>query len=203
MKLFYSKGACSLVVRIVLNELNMDFEEEEVDLRSKKTAKGTDFLTINPKGAVPALMLDSQQVLTENQVILQYLADNSPGQTLLAPIQTLGRYQTLELLNYISTELHKSIGLFFNPKFPESEKTNLLLPTILMKFGFLDACLSKTPYLSGKEFTLPDAYLYVMLRWADHFKMDLSQYTHLGQFKARLETYPSVITSLRQEGLYP
>ena len=89
MKLFYYKGACSLVVRIVLNELDRHFEDEAVDLRAKKTAGGEDYWVINPKGSVPALRLDNGDVITENQVILQYLADTTPGQKLLAPVGDL------------------------------------------------------------------------------------------------------------------
>ena len=99
MKLYYYKAACSLVVRIILNELDITFQDEAVDLKAKKTAGGENYLEINPKGAVPALLLDNGVVLTENQVILQYLADTTSGQKLLAPVGDLKRYQTLERMS--------------------------------------------------------------------------------------------------------
>lgn len=201
MKLYYYKAACSLVVRIIMNEMGIDFQDEEVDLRAKKTAGGENYLTINPKGAVPALGLDNGDVLTENQVILQYLADTTPDQKLLAPVGDLKRYHTLEWLNFISTELHKSVGLFFVPTVTEEFKTKVLTPMIMMKFGHIDKRLAKGPYLMGDHFTLPDAYLFVIVMWTHHFKLDLSAYTHLGKFMDNLQSRPSVIKSLKQEGL--
>lgn len=199
MKFYYCKSACSLVVRIVLNELNLTFQDEEVDLRAKKTATDENFLTINPKGTVPAIRLDNGEVLTENQVILQYLADTTTGQKLLAPVGDFKRYRTLEWLNYISTELHKSIGMFFNPALPEEVKINVLTPMILVRFAYLNERLAKGSFLMGDQFTLPDAYLFVMLRWAHYFKMDLSAYDHLEQFIERIQTRPAVMKSLQQE----
>ncbi|MFI4963202.1 MAG: glutathione transferase GstA [Legionellales bacterium] len=203
MKLYYYRSACSLVVRIVLNELGIDFQSEAVDLRAKKTANGEDYLTINPKGAVPALGLDNGEVLTENQVILQYLADTTPGQNLLPALGELPRYRTLEWLNYISTELHKSLGMFFNPSLPEDLKNDLLTPMIMLRFATINNQLSKGSYLMGEHFSLPDAYLFVMVLWANHFKMDLSSYTHLHQFMKQMEARPSVINSLKQESNHP
>ncbi len=201
MKLYYCKSACSLVVRIVLNELNLDFKDEEVDLRTKKTVSSEDFLAINSKGAVPALRLDNGEVLTENQVILQYLADSNPGQKLLAPVGDFKRYRTLEWLNYLSTELHKSIGMFFNPMLPEEVKTKILIPMIMTRFAYINERLTKGSYFMGDHFTLPDAYLFVMLRWAHYFRMDLSAYKNLGQFMAQVQVRPAVIKSLQQEQL--
>ncbi len=201
MKFYYCKAACSLVVRIVLNELNLDFQDVEVDLKTKKTKSGDDFLAINAKGAVPAIRLDNGEVLTENQVILQYLADTTPGQKLLAPVGDLKRYHTLEWLNYISTELHKSMGMFFNPTLPEEVKSGFLTPIIITRFAYINEHLTKGSYFMGDHFTLPDAYLFVMLRWAHYFKMDLSAYKNLGQFMTQVLTRPSVIKSLQQEQL--
>lgn len=201
MKLYYYKGACSLVIRIVLNELGLSFEEEAVDLRAKKTASGANFLDINPKGAVPTLHLDDGDVLTENQVILQYLADTKSNHQLLAPVPNITRYHTLEWLNFISTELHKSFGLFFYPKTPDDIKNNVLKPLILSKFDHLDKRLANGTYIMGDEFTLPDAYLFVMVMWAENFKLDLSAYKHLNHYIERLRKRPSVVKSLQQEQL--
>ena len=201
VKLYYYKGACSLVVRIVLNELGLSFEDEEVDLRAKKTVSGEHFLAINPKGAVPAIMMDNGELLTENQVILQYLADTTPDQTLLDPVLDLRRYHTLEWLNYISTELHKSFGMFFNPAIPEEIKTQVLTPMIMLRFNHINERLSLGPYLMGEHFTLPDAYLFVMVLWARLFKMDLSAFKHIEQCVARMQKRPAVIQSLQQEQL--
>lgn len=78
MKLFYKAGACSLSPHIVLREAGLDFTAEKVDLALKKTESGADYLTINPKGQVPALLLDDGSLLTEGVAIVQYLADRVP-----------------------------------------------------------------------------------------------------------------------------
>ncbi|KGP62745.1 glutathione S-transferase [Legionella norrlandica] len=199
MKLYYCKGACSLVVRIVLNELGLNFQDEEVDLRFKKTASGNDFFKINPKGAVPTLVLDNGDILTENQVILQYLVDTTAGQKLLPVVGDIKRYHTLEWLNYISTELHKSLGMFFNPTVSDEMKSKVLTPLIMTRFKHVNDRLEIGSYLMGDVFSLPDAYLFVMVTWARYFKMDLSQYSHLEQFMDHMQTRPSVVKSLEQE----
>jgi glutathione S-transferase len=199
MKFYYTKSACSLAVRIVLNELGCSYEAIEVDLKTKKTTSGQDFLAINPKGAVPVLELDKGEVLTENQVIMQYLTDTTKNQKLLAPVGELKRYRTLEWLNYISTELHKSIGMFFNPNMTEEMKNTIYNPIIAQKLKFVNEHLGNNTYLMGEEFTLPDAYLFVMLRWTYYFKMDLTPYPNLKQFIHHMRSRPSVVEALQQE----
>ncbi|WP_454781070.1 glutathione transferase GstA [Legionella sp. WA2022007384] len=200
MKLYYAKSACSLAVRIVLNELGRNFQDEEVDLKAKKTKSDENYLSINPKGAVPALRLDNGDLLTENQVILQYLADITPGQTLLPSVGDLKRYHTLEWLNFVATELHKTLGMFFNPNLNEETK-NMFMSVINTKLKFVNEHLAKGPYLMGKDFTLPDVYLFVILRWTHYFKMDLSAYKHVEQFIKVVAERPAVVTSLQQEQL--
>ncbi|KTD72993.1 glutathione transferase GstA [Legionella tucsonensis] len=200
MKLYYTKSACSLAVRIVLNELGLDFQDEEVDLKAKKTRSDENYLLINPKGAVPSLHLDNGDLLTENQVILQYLADITPGQKLLPPVGDLGRYHTLEWVNYIATELHKTVGMFFYPNLNEETKS-IFMPVISARLNYVNKRLANGPYLMGKDFTLPDAYLFVIVRWAYYFKMDLSAYKHIEQFMSIAAERPAVVTSLQQEKL--
>ncbi len=201
MKFYYCRSACSLAVRIILNELNFQYQEIEVDLKAKKTTTGEDYYAINPKGAVPAIVLDNGDLLTENQVILQYLADVSKAHEVLAPVGDLKRYHTLEWLNYIATELHKSIGIFFNPAINEEMKKTIYLPLINTKLVYVDQRLAKHRYLMGSDFSLPDAYLFVIMRWAYHFKIDLSIYPYIEAFMQRMATRPSVTNALAQENL--
>lgn len=198
MKLYYTKSACSLAVRIVLNELGLAFKDEEVDLKAKKTKSEENYLTINPKGAVPALRLDNGDLLTENQIILQYLVDSTPEQKLLAPVGDIKRYHTLEWVNYVATELHKTVGMFFYPNLNEETKS-IFMSVIHARLSYVNEHLAKGPYLMGGHFTLPDAYLFVILRWAYYFKMDLSTYKHLEQFMQVVAERPAVVTSLQQE----
>src|ERR1043165_7304399 len=99
MKLYSSPGACSMASHILFNEWNIPHQLERVDLKTHKTEKGEDFYQINPKGYEPALKLDNGQLLTENIAILTYLSDSK------SPFKG-DRYQYLEWMAFISTELH-------------------------------------------------------------------------------------------------
>lgn len=199
MKLYYTQGACSLVVRMILNELGLHFDEESVDLREKKTAGGENYFEVNPKGAVPALRLDNGQILTEIQAILQYLADTTPGHQLLAPVGDIKRYRTLEWMNFISTELHKSLGMFYNPALTNEMKSNVLMPVVKARFKYINDRLNLGAYLMGDTFTLPDAYLFVMLLWAFYFKIDFSSFNNLARFFELMKTRSAVALSLKEE----
>lgn len=201
MKLYYSKGACSLVVRIIINELGLKADYEAVNLQTKKTANDADFLTINPKGAVPVLQVNNGEILTENAVILQYLADSNNAFQLLPELGGFQRYKVLEWLNYITTELHKSFAPLFNPEIPEAFKSDIAIPLIEKKFHYIDKHLAHHAYLITEHFTLPDAYLFVMVLWAHSMKFDLKKFPHLMKYIEKLKGRKSVQQSLQEEGI--
>lgn len=200
MKLFYSRGACSLVVRIVINEIGLKSEFESVDLKTKQTESDQDFLQINSKGSVPTLQLDHGVVLTENAVILQYLADTAKAHSLLPAVGNFERYRVLEWVNYITTEVHKSFSGLFNPTVSEDVKNSLFIPLIKSKFKYLNQSLEHKKYLTGEHFTLPDAYLFVMMLWAKSCKIDLSNYSNLISYQKELNDRESIQKSLKEEG---
>lgn len=200
MKLYYTKGACSLAVRIIINETGTKCEFESVDLKAKKTESGNDFLSINSKGAVPALQINGD-VLTENAVLLQYVAEQAQATTLFPPANDLKHYRILEWLNYVATELHKGIGALFNPNLPQDTKDKVTIPLIKSKMKFIDNHLSKNKYLMGDQFTLPDAYLFVMITWLINFKFDISEWPNAERFFNEMKNRESVKKSLEQEGL--
>lgn len=199
MKLYYSKGACSLAVRIIINELGLDCDYEAVNLKTKKTEKDNDYFTINPKGGVPALELDNKQVLTENLIIQQYLVDQNKATELCPPLGNLQRYVVLSWSTYISTEVHKSFSNLFNPQITKEMQEQIFIPMIKRKFDYLNKQLANHPYLTGEHFAMPDAYLFVMLLWATNMKIDLPD--NLKQYFAKLHKRPAIKKSLEEEGL--
>ncbi|MGC1182845.1 glutathione transferase GstA [Legionella sp.] len=201
MKLFFSKGACSLATHIIINELALISEYEAVDLITKKTATGNDFLKINPKGAVPTLITGDNKTLTENAIILQYLADTNNATQLLPTLGDFKRYRVLEWLNYVATELHKGFGPLWNPDMPQEIKNNLVIPLLKKKFTFIDKHLQNHKFLSGEHFTLPDAYLFVMLLWAANVKIDLSELFNLSRYFSDLKKRDSILKSLKEEDI--
>jgi len=200
MKLYYTPGACSLSPHIVLLEAGLPFSLEKVDLKTKKTEKGTDFLTINSKGGVPALQLDNGQVLTEGPAVVQYLADLKPETGLAPPPGSFERYRLMELLNYITSELHKSFGALFNPGISADWKA-ATLANLDKKFQWLTIYLGNKTYLLGDAFTVADAYLFTVLSWSSHFGIDLAKYHVLTAYLARVGHRPKVQEALKAEGL--
>jgi glutathione S-transferase len=200
MKLYYSPGACSLSPHIALHEAGLAHELVKVDLRAKKTENGDDFNHINPKGQVPALLLDNGELLTEGPVIVQAIADKAAGKNLAPAAGTAERYRLQEWLNFITTELHKNFSPLFNPSIPDEVKT-IFRDRLTAKFKYIDGKLAGHDYLMGKQFTVADGYLYTMLRWADGHKFDLTSMKNLMAFKDRVAARPNVQAALKMEGL--
>lgn len=200
MKLYYSKGACSLGIRIILHELGIATDFESVDLKTKITEKGENFLTINPKGAVPVLVLDNKLILTENTAIEQYLADSHPS-SLLPPLSDFKRYQVLEWLSFISTDLHKGCGPLFNPTISQQLKDEIFKPILENKFILVDLYLKGKKYLMNEVFTLPDAYLFVVLRWQKYLGIDIKKWSELSRYFSEMKQRPSVAKALAEERL--
>lgn len=200
MKLYYSPGACSLSPHIALLEAGLPYDLVKVDVRAKKLENGDDYLAVNPKGQVPALRLDSGEVVTEGPVIVQIIADKVADKHLAPARDSAERYKLLEWLNFITTELHKNFSPLFNPAIPDEVKA-FFKDRIMGKFRYADSQLAGREYLMGKQFTVADGYLYTMLRWADGHKLDLSALPNLMAFKARVEARPKVQEALVKEGL--
>jgi glutathione S-transferase len=200
MKLYFSPGACSLSPHIVLREAGLDFELEKVDLRSKQTASGADYNSINPKGYVPALQLDNGQVLTEGPAIVQYVADLVPGKLLAPAAGSMARYRLIEWLNFISTELHKGFGPLFKPNVPQ-ETQHAARENLAKRFAYVAQQLPESGYLTGEHFTVADAYLFTVLSWTAHVKLDLSPWPELRAYIDRVAQRPAVHAALLAEGL--
>jgi glutathione S-transferase len=200
MKLYYAPGACSLSPHIALLEAGLPYDLVKVDLRAKKLENGDDFLKVNPKGQVPALVTDDGELITEGPVIVQRIADKVAAKNLAPARDSAERYKLLEWLTYINSELHKNIGPMFNPMLSDEAK-GVFKDRATSKFKYVDSQLAGHDYLMGKQFTVADGYLYVMLRWADGMKFDLSGLNNLLAYKDRVAARPKVQEALVKEGL--
>lgn len=198
MKLYFSPSACSLSPHIVARELGLDLTLERVDGATKRTASGRDYWEINPKGYVPALELDSGEILTEGPTIVQYLADLKPEAGLAPPAGTPARYRLQEMLGYINSEIHKSYSPLFNPRTtPETRQDRLAY--LARRYAYLEQILARQPYLLGEQFTVADAYLFVVTAWAGHVKLDLSELPALRAFQDRVASRPAVQAARKAE----
>ena len=200
MRLYFSPGACSLAPHIILRELGGHFDLALVDLKAKKTAEDKDFLAINPKGYVPALQLDDEQVLTEVPAILQYLADRAPEKGLVPPPGTLARYRLVEIVNFISAEIHKTFSPLFAEGMPE-EARRIFLDRLSRRVDFIATQLESSPYLLGEHFTIADAYLFTVLSWSRYVRFDLGSWPAVVAYLARIAQRPSVHDAMAAEGL--
>ena len=199
MILYYSPGACSQAPHILLHEIGLEHEAKRVDLRAKTLEDGSDYLAINPKGAVPALQLESGEVLTENAVILQFLGDRASWPEVLPPLGDFRRYRVLELVNFITTELHKRFSSLFN-RDASDEVKQFVSRDLSKKLDWIDERLGAGPFLMGENLTLPDAYLFVISGWAEKM-IGLENWPNLRAFRERMLQRPSVRHVLRFEGL--
>lgn len=200
MKLYYAPGACSMAPHIVALEAGYTIDLEKVDIPSKKTADGGDYWKINPKGYVPALVLDDGQILTEVAVISQYLADQRPESDLLPKLGTMERYRQMEALNFAATEIHKQLGVLFNPAMTPEMKA-VQIGTIERRFGSLEKMLEGEAYIMGDKFTAADAYLFTVLNWTNVLKIDLGKWPNINAYVARIGERPKVREAMKAEGL--
>ena len=200
MKLYYFPETCALASHIVANEAGIPLEAIHVDLQTRKTASGGDYLAINPKGYVPALELDNGEVLTESAVLVQYLADLKPEARLAPANGTVARARLQEALNYIATELHQGYSpLFFSTTPPEIRERQIA--HLRKRYALIEKQLAGRKYLFGDEFTAADSYLFAVTRWASSVKLDLSDYPNVQAFQKNVAARPAVRAAMQAEGL--
>ena len=202
MKLYYAPGACSLSPHIVTRELGLTVELKKVNTKDKTIEGGGDFWKVNERGYVPALELDNGQVLTEGPAIVQYLADQKPDAGLAPKAGSLERYRLQEWLNFLTSEIHKQFSPLFKPTTPEDYKP-VAKQNLAGRFDWLDKQLAGKDYLMGKQFSVADAYLFVLLRWTKPTQIDLARWPNLVAFVERVGARPKVKEALQAEGLIP
>ena len=200
MKLYYLTSACSLASNIALREAGLKFELVKVDRKTKMASDGLDYREVNPKGYVPALKLDNGEVLTENVVVLQYIADRNPAAKLAPPAGTLERYRLMEWLSFINSEIHKSFTPLFRQEAPDAAKD--YTRTVLGgRLDYLEKAFGTRSFLMGEQFTIADAYLFTVLGWGAHVGVDLARWPQLKRFHERVGARPHVIEALKSEGM--
>ena len=200
MKLYYSRGACSLAPHIALYETGLPFTVARTDTKTKLLEDGSDFRAISPNGYVPVLELDSGERLTEAGVVLQYIADQKPASGLIPAFGTLQRYRVMEWLTFISSEVHKGYSPLFKPTTPEDYKP-VVKAQLAQRLGYVNEQLAGKQFLLGDQFTVADAYLFVVVNWSRAVGVDLSPFPNLQQFQERVAKRPATQSALKAEGL--
>lgn len=198
MKLFFAPGFCSLAIHITFLELGLDFTPVEVDMQKKETLSGENFLQINPKGQVPYLVTDDGVGLSEGPVIAQFLADQVEGNSLLPESGNAARYRVMEWQAYIASEIHKAYTPLFHPEVNTESKV-IFERMLKARYQWIDTVLANNLFLTGSDFTLADAYLFSVTRWAGYVGLDLAGLRNVHGFMLRTATRPRVVEALIAE----
>ncbi|MDR0247995.1 MAG: glutathione transferase GstA [Burkholderiales bacterium] len=201
MKLYFSPGSCALAVHIALAEAGLKYETEAVDLRSTphKTASGAVYTEVNPKGYVPALVLDNGEILTEGQVLLQYVADLAPQKALAPKADEFARYRLQEWLSFISTEIHKGFSPLWNPASTPEQKDAAWMK-LTSRIAYVNEALGGKAFLM-EHYSIADAYLFTCLRWTGFFQKPLTPYPNVLKWMERVIARPAVKQAMQEEGL--
>ena len=198
MQMYNSFGPNPRANRMFLAEKNLTVPMKDLDLLKAENRQAA-YTDRNPGGQVPALELDNGEILTEGPTIVQYLADLKPQAGLVPAVGTLERFRVQEMLGYINSEIHKTYSMLFKPNLPADVRVERE-EYLLRRYELLDQKLAGRQYLFGDHFTVADAYLFTVMRWAPAVKVDLSRFTNLQGFLERVGARPGVRAALKAEG---
>ncbi len=202
MKLYYQPGACSLASHIILNELGTIFTIEKTDTASGMTSSGQKFTEVNPNGYVPALQIDRNIVITENPAILQYLGNLKPELDLVPDCRSFERTRLHEVLNFLSSELHKAFSPYFSGIELSSVEKSTVNKKIEQRINTLETrLLDGRLHLLGENFTVADAYAFVILNWSNFIGLSLDAWPNITSYIDRVRIRPATIKAMTEEGL--
>jgi len=199
LQLYFSPMACSLASRIALMEAGLDARYHQVHLATKKVADDdNDFRGISPKGAVPVLVLENGERLTESAAVLQYIADLKPEAGLAPRPGDADRYRLQEWLSFIGTEIHKA---FLFPTFWYKDDGSLAKPRarIAQTLSVPSAHLAGREFLVGDSFTVADAHLTWALLLLRPAGVDVAQWPSLSAYLERMQGRPAVREAIATE----
>lgn len=197
MQLYFAPLACSMATRIALYEAGVEAEYLYRD-RAKRLPDGTDYLTVNPLGMVPALRTEEGDVLTENIAVLQYIADRFPAAN-LAPKGGIERARMQQWLSFIGTELHKAV---FAPVFDKSAPAEVKAYALSLaepRLARVDRHLAGREFLL-ERFSVADAYLFTAMNWTRATPIDLARWPSIKAYINTLRSRPSVARASSEEG---
>ncbi|MEM9632310.1 MAG: glutathione binding-like protein [Pseudomonadota bacterium] len=202
MKLFYKPGACSMAAHILLNEAGASYQLEKVDTDAGTTETGADYESTNPRGYVPALKFEDGQVLTENVAILHWISEQYPTLSPKTFDNRLQSFRQLELLSFLSSELHKAFSPYFSGRqFSESEHA-ANLAKLNAKLSQFDKLLeTEGSFLQGNTFSVADAYAFVILNWSNFIGVSLADWPQIESYVARIGERPATQKAMEEEGL--
>ncbi len=200
MKLYHAPGACSLAVHIALREAGLPFDLVKVDLATHRLDDGSDYTLIAPRGYVPLLELDDGSRHTEAAALLQYVADSAPQANLLGEAGSRRRFEILQWLTFVGSELHKTFSPWLWHKETAESTRAAVKDKLAARFAELDRHFASHDYLAG-DFSVADAYCFTIVNWANFLSLSLKPYPQLQAYMTRVASRPRVRDALAAEGL--
>jgi len=192
LQLYFSPMACSLASRIALMEAGIEARYHLVHLWTKKVMEDdSDFRGVSSKGAVPVLVFDNGERLTENAAVLQYIADLRPEKGLAPPAGDPDRYRLQEWLSFVGTEIHKAF-LFPTFWYKDDAAKAAARERIGQSVSIAAGHLEDRSFLVGDRFTVADAYLAWSLLLLGRGGVDVAQWPSLVDYRARMQERPQV-----------
>jgi glutathione S-transferase len=200
MKLYFAPAYCSLAVHIALREAGLPFDLVQVDTVAGRTADGADYRALNPRGYVPMLELDDGSRHTEAAALLQYVGDLAPDAGLM-PTGGRERFEALQWLTFVSSELHKGFSPWLFHKETADSTRKAVKEKLKLRFADLESRLAGRSWLVGKRFTVVDAYAFTIMSWAAMVGMNLAAWPNVVAWLDRVRARPQVRAALAAEGL--
>ncbi|HSV54208.1 MAG TPA: glutathione transferase GstA [Burkholderiaceae bacterium] len=201
MKLYYAPGACSLSTHIALREAGLSPELVKVDIIRHQLDSGADYKAINPRGYVPLLELDDGSRHTEAAALLQYIGDLDPSGQLMPASGTAARFEAVQWLTFVSSELHKVFSPWLWHKETADTTARACREKLATRFAELDQHLATRDYLLGATFSVADAYCFTIVNWSNFLGISLKPYAALSAYLDRVAQRPAVHAALLAEGL--
>ena len=189
MKLFFSPGTIALASAYALEEAGLDYEPVQLDFPRGEQTK-PEYLALNPKGRVPALVTD-HGILTETGAVLEYVASLAPDRGLV-PDDPWQAAQMRSALHYLASTVHVNHAhmrrghRWADKEASLADMASKVPETMAASCGYLEGLMTG-PLLFGAEPTLADFYLYTVCTWLDGDGVDITRFPKLTAFKAAME----------------
>eukprot|EP01037_Dinobryon_pediforme_P013283 gene13283-13393_t len=202
LKLFYAPGTIALAVHIALEEAGASYELVRVNVRDGEQRK-PDYLAINPKGRMPALVTE-YGILTETPAILAYIAQVYPAAT-LAPTEPFAFAQVQAFNAYLCSTVHvahahRMRGRRWADDPVAIEDMKRKVPeTVAACFSLIENEFFAGPWVMGKAYSISDIYLYTLSLWLEGDGVDPRRFPKILDHGARMSARPAVVRSLRLE----
>ncbi|KJC58560.1 glutathione S-transferase [Bradyrhizobium sp. LTSPM299] len=203
LKLYYVPGTCALASHIALAEAGAPYTTERLDFKTNQQ-NSPEYLKINPKGRVPALVTD-RGVLTETPAVLAYIAQTFP-QAKLAPLDDAFEFAKVQAFNsYLCSTVHvnhahKGRGYRWAADESSFADMKTMIPkTMAASFGLIERDMLKGPWVMGESYTVCDAYLYTLTLWLDGDGVDLATLPKVKAHRAAMESRPAVQKVLAEQ----